>query len=232
MVLELVPETKSKGEALPPNLNFEVPIGTVPPAKKEGDWSMSSFQDIGAYASESTKTDFGSPSQEPPPAPFTSASLPEAPKTVPQVPKNSVPNFSTPEPVAAWGTDSEWVKKDLGKFKVPIPQENQEEEAIPFEYTSSQIKDTSFLFKPQDSGTKTLMTVQAENEKEDSNDTQRVPPQIENTQVSNHSLSLEELSDLKLQTREIIEKVVMKLVPELASQMIREELDRLLAEDR
>jgi CheY-like chemotaxis protein len=198
-----------------PSVEFEMPIGSVPPAKKvekpktevadnsKPGWSMSSFEEI-------------------PPIIAPEPAIPEIPSVV----KNQS-SLSTPDP-ANWNNDNEWVRKDLGKFQVPIPQEINEDEglgeAVPFTYTESKIIDTSFLFKPQDASTSTMLGKPAFTEQSAASIAQNLNERLP------ENLSLEELSDLKLQTREIIEKVVWKLVPELASQMIREELDRLLAE--
>ncbi len=176
-------------------------------------------------------------------------SFEEIPKTLPQelsqTQKLTTPH-STPDP-ANWNNDNEWVRKDLGKFQVPIPQEAHDEEglgeAVPFTYTESKIVDTSFLFKPNDTGTSTMLKRQEEPLPMEpslsqpfahtpTHDVIQTPNDVAQSLASQlpGTLSLEELSDIKLQTREIIEKVVWKLVPELASQMIKEELDRLLAE--
>lgn len=50
--------------------------------------------------------------------------------------------------------------------------------------------------------------------------------------LSPSSLSLEDLADIKLEAREIIEKIAWKLVPEIANQIIKEELDRLLSSEK
>ena len=112
------------------------------------------------------------------------------------------------------------LKKIWESFQVPVPQENEDGQTVPFEYSESKIVDTSFLFKPQgvSNAANAVADVQV--------------PAPEAPKPSIRELPLEDLANLKLETKEIIEKVVWRLVPEMASQMIKEELDRLLNEEK
>jgi len=197
-----------------PNIEFEAPIGTVPPAKNKtepkmemkDDWSSSDFQDLNSFSADIV----GSNTQI---TKSTASPLPDL--ITPQfAPKPTTPDHTS------WNGDSEWVKKDLGKFKVSLPEDDNKD-AVPFEYTENKIVDTSFLFRPSDAGTATTLREQK--------DVQDVSL---NTPLSPSSLSIEELANIKLEAREIIEKIAWKLVPEMATQIIKEELERLLSEEK
>jgi two-component system, cell cycle response regulator len=237
LVTKLAPTAKSEAQSSPlaghielPNIEFEVPIGTVPPAKNkaaikvepktepkiemQNDWSSSDFQDMNSFSAKIAESNTQVTKTVSPP-------LPEI-GTIPP-PPNQIP-VATPDP-ASWNNDSEWVKKDLGKFSVPLP-EDENKDAVPFEYSENKIVDTSFLFRPGDAGTATIF-------QEEKVATQN-PSSTESTSnlLSASSLSIEELANIKLEAREIIEKIAWKLVPEMANQIIKEELDRLLSSEK
>lgn len=228
LVNKLAPTAKPVAPASPladhielPNIEFEIPIGTVPPAKNKNavktepkiemknDWSSSDFQDMNSFSAKIADSNTQVTKTTSPPLPDIGSIEPQSP---------------TPDP-ASWNNDSEWVKKDLGKFSVPLP-EDEVKDAVPFEYSENKIVDTSFLFRPGDAGTATIFQEQSKNPSQESaQDSLHTP-------LSPSSLSIEDLADIKLEAREIIEKIAWKLVPEMANQIIKEELDRLLSEEK
>ncbi len=234
LVNQLAPAAKGAAATNPladhielPSIEFEIPIGTVPPAKNKGapkaepktepkiemksDWSSSDFQDMNSFSANLAASSTQITKTSSPP-------LPEIGK-IPQLPPQPPPQLQSPTPdPASWNNDNEWVKKDLGKFSVPLPEDDNKD-AVPFEYSENKILDTSFLFRPGDVGTTTIL-------QEESPQTPVPSP------LSTSSLSIEDLANIKLEAREIIEKIAWKLVPEMANQIIKEEIDRLLSSEK
>lgn len=209
-----------------PSIAFEAPIGTVPPAKDKeesskeaktekiemkNDWSTSDFQDLNSFSASLIESNTQVTKTRSPPLPNFGT------------PQNT-PNSTTPNP-SSWNNDNEWVKKDLGKFSVPLPEE-ENQDAVPFEYTENKIVDTSFLFRPGEAGMTSVFHQQT-NIQEPPLESAPAPSALSAT-----SLSIEELANIKLEAREIIEKIAWKLVPELANQIIKEELERLLSTEK
>lgn len=119
--------------------------------------------------------------------------------------------------------ESQWVRKDLSKFTVNIPDEVEEAE----EPEDHSIQDLNFVLKP---------TGVAHGE---------APPPPPKPAASESARPIEEpkvalspdviakiTADLKAELKDAVEKIAWKIVPEIASNVIRQELQRLLEEDK
>ena len=187
-------------------------------------WTMASFEDI--------------------PIPNTSTTVAQPPPSPPA------------ETSGIW-SDSEWIRKDLGKFKVPIPDENLPDDTIPFDINAAEIKDTNFLLKDKPEHEPLLEpveTVAAHSPMPDMaahspHEVLSVPPleesiaEIARPQLStpfttptphqNQGVLTEAmLKEIREETRAAIEKIVWKLVPDIAANLVKEELQRILGDQK
>jgi len=282
LVAKLVPKLQTNPVARHldfPKVEFDQPIGAVPPSKSPGAtaapvtaatpesapsteaWSMASFEDIGNFTGQMKELQSEKKKNDSAPAP--------------ELPESGQSNISGD---SNWGGDDQWVRKELtSKFKVPVPTESDDENTVSFQYTDSEIVDTSFLFKPQAEGTPLTSSHDAKTEPQSleadplavkpsalqpamanqSDDapivfepqtltmggtaTEVLPSSKTQTQASSdpgarplHSpgLTPEDMEQIRQQTRDIVERAVWKLVPEIASQIIREEIQRILGEEK
>jgi CheY-like chemotaxis protein len=188
------------------------PIPQAPPVVEvdqgtASKWSMASFEDVPDFASVTT-TNMTPPFE----------------------------NIPAPTPPAQtdnmWTTDSEWVRKDLGKFAVPLPEDNMsaEDSSIQERFTQTNVNMKNFLLKP---------TEASDRKDEHSGDIFVTPipngppsvkaePAAETVTVTKEALA----EEIKKQAHDIIERVVWKLVPEIATNIIREEIKRLLDDEK
>lgn len=151
--------------------------------------------------------------------------------------------------------DAGWERKDISKFKVNIDSDGFEDNTVDFQYDESQIKDTSFIMKAEVGGSHGAA---APTPTAPSADATAVIPQtpvtpapvaptpapaptpipvasaataaaFDSTQIK--TLLEKQVSDiLQKEMRDILEKAIWKIVPDLASQIIKEEIARLTSE--
>jgi two-component system, cell cycle response regulator len=227
----------------------------VPPAPAK-EWNMDAFEDISQYAQkeeppaaepfEGTRTSIMNAIEASQELTATGVTKPEK-----QAAQPKQPSAQTPSPAEG---DSEWVRKDLSKFTVPVPQEmGADEGTVSFEYAESEIADTSFLLpsKPAaassstghgtDAGASTPPPASAPTTSA-SNTSAPTPvkeePLLHNAQLPSVSpenlqaiLTTEIEKLVKEQAKQIVEKIVWKIVPDMASNLIKEELNRLLKDE-
>jgi len=211
-----------------PALDFAMPAQTtqtnsaIPKPEQPVGWNMDSFDDISAFMKE-TQPDKTS-------TPITSEPMSSE---MPAAPDNTI-----------WSGDNEWVRKDLGKFQVPIPDEGQEENTVAFQYSESAISNSDFLLKPSATPAHSEPVELNTPPAEPITPTPKTPSKTGVTEIgsplhaqfeSSHTQvdpkTLVNMDELRAETRKIIEQVVWKVVPEIATNIIREELKRLLNEE-
>ncbi len=201
------------------------------PADKETGWNMSSFEDITQFAAEETVKAAGSP------------------------------EFATPakSPASGWPDETEWVQKDISKFRVNIPEEGMEDGS--FVVVDSQIKPGNILkgpekvsepaapvFTPMEPEPKVDLRPEIKKAHTPSPEpeivapvsmaqpTRSTPPPISPEEPAHApTLAMSETEvrkfiteEVERLTREVIEKVVWQAVPDIATNLIKEELKRLL----
>ncbi|MCC6277047.1 MAG: response regulator [Oligoflexia bacterium] len=227
------------------NVEFEISEAESPNQGAGGNWNMDSFDQIPSFDS-------------------TQPSAAEAPIPEPEAnPSHS--GLTNP----AWSSDSEWVRRDLGKFQVPIPEENADESTVNFQYNEKDIKSLDFLLKPNQEAAKPvdapvpkaskpeeskkattpsftdhLAAASAEPVKEvtavtlskelqgamtDPTATTQAPP-IDSSMIESAVKSM--TPQIEALIRKAVQEAVWKIVPEIASNMIKEELARLTSEDK
>jgi CheY-like chemotaxis protein len=166
------------------------------------NWSMSSFEDVNQFMTN-----------------------PSTPNVVPEAAEESS---------NIWSGDSEWIRKDLGKFTVPVPEENIEvsDEAIATQYTNTNINLKDFLLKPHVTPGEAPKSeeVTAPTIPTNSTNPTTAPTATNSAEAPPRNERLE--NEIRAQAKEIIEKVVWKLVPDIASNIIKEELTRLLGDEK
>jgi CheY-like chemotaxis protein len=208
IVTKYVPKTQNQPLAKHlefPKIPQPAPVTTTPapaPTENPTGWNMDSFEDISEFASNA-----------------------ELDKPVPK-PASQAPQGEN----SIWSSDSEWVRKDLGKFKVPIPEEGVEENTVSFQYSETAISNTDFLLKSKEEPR--AEAPKAEPIKPEPKI--ELPEKTETRKATPTKTSPKDLinpDELREQTRKIIEEVVWKVVPEIATNIIREELKRLLGEE-
>lgn len=197
--------------------------------EKTVDWDMDSFEDINAFVSTDhliQKTAAKPPQPvgakaTPPLVPPASSPTPKAPNPAPPKPTASV----TPQPakpampqMAAVPPEDDFGGLDLqalNQAPVDVASILTQQEAL---QRTHPIKSTTPPTTTPISRTASAKMPPTHSE---------LPPTPQIPQLS--AQQLEEL--IRAQSREIIEAVVWKIVPEMAGQMIREELERLMAEE-
>lgn len=110
--------------------------------------------------------------------------------------------------VSAADHNDSWMSQDLSQFRIETAEEDEDELPIEFEPKEEFVSQRTSLSIPSKES-----TVSAKSS---------TIPQLTAEQIENI---------LRSQSKEIIEAVVWKVVPELAGQIIRQELDRLLREE-
>jgi len=215
-----------------PVYEFDTTTGSVAKPKQPTEsatpskgWNMDQFEDISNFTQTQTQT--AAPHEE-----GTRTSIVNA-INASQEPAGQVPPAAT--------GDSEWVRKDLSKFTVPVPQDQGTEEGtVSFDYADTEVGDTSFLLRTTpgrphaapEAPQATAAPAQAATR------TSAEAPLLPNAQPP--SLSAENIQTVvtgeieklvKEQARQIVEKIVWKIVPDMASNLIKEELNRLLKDE-
>lgn len=223
-------------------INKYVPKTTSNPISKHLEFPKLDF-DLSSGAVSQAKNDFGevTPGSQPTAKEWNMAAF----EDISQFAQNETSQMSSTNE-ASWATDSEWVRKDLGKFKVNIPEE-EGDEAPNFDYPTQEIKNTNFLFKPGDapvpaatspSITKTKIedilppppspkaAVKVEKIAEPEKAKPALGPEVE------AALTTALTEEMRDQVREVIEKVIWKVVPEIATTIIREEIKKIIEEEK
>lgn len=185
-------------------------------------WSMDSFDDIKKFEPPSIDM---VPADAPPPHQFETFSKVEIGKNPLQSTENlkameqplEVPEIALGELGGEVLEDTgaeDWKVQSLSSYKLNFSKDADEQVAENFKFKTSEeeIKDTTFLFRPESFSPPT--TVQP-----------LTPPPSSPTP----SLSSEELEAIvRAQSKEVIEQLVMKIVPEIATDLIQKELRRLI----
>ena len=203
-------------EAGPPGLD----LAAMDPGEPEGmndektvDWDMDSFEDINSFVStdhliQKSGVKLAPPAAE---ADVTMVTRTQAIDPTPEEPKNiqsNKPKTATAMPMGVKATPP------------PLPKNIDDDlVSVDLQALNNSPVDVSAILAQQSAAKKS-------NEAKASVKTE-LPPPPDIPQLS--SEQLEQL--IRAQSREIIESVVWKIVPEMAGQMIREELERLMAED-
>lgn len=132
---------------------------------------------------------------------------------------------------------SEWVRKDLGKFKVNIDSDGFEDNAVPFQYDESQLENSAIMKAKVGTGhghapeAPAAAPVLPKIDLPPPAATQAAPaaPNLDNTQVKT-MLEKQIAEIVQKEMREILEKTIWKIVPDIATQIIKEEIQRLTSE--
>ncbi len=83
----------------------------------------------------------------PPAESWSMSSFEDIPPIANEITGAPPPAFGVDDPTN-WGNENDWVKKDLGKFRVPIPQdETVEEDTVTFQFNESKIAKSDFMFQ-------------------------------------------------------------------------------------
>jgi hypothetical protein len=268
-----------------PALTFDEPAGAkqppvqpampaasmTPPAQDltpGSTWNMESFDDLPKIEIPTSPggevppqmIDFGGGSepthQEPDPSGFMTADKPSGNK--PPAPGLS-PTAASNQ--ANWNAgDSEWVRKDLGKFRVPVPEEGVEENTVSFQYPDGNV-DLGFLLKPGDVKPEAGGHGAPAHGTPDSHEPAPAPapqshapaqapapaPAVAEKPAQTHpkpgmsqqhtspvapalTMTPELQKIIEAEARALLEKVIWKLVPDMATTMIKDEIQRLLTE--
>lgn len=217
-----VPEISTEEEIKPLQekspTSFEPPPVTADPEDEPTKaWDMSSFDDL--------------------PDPEAILPQPEEPNNTPiNVQENTLPTFDDlkNEPETAEEDsdgDEAWVNESISKFKLDIPELSEDENSQAQNFQQDEIKDTSFLWKPEDSVTSVGLADETPDEPEDFSQVNLNDQPIENTTqepVSYSAIDPKLLEKIITQeAQKIIEEAVWKIVPELATTIIKKEIERL-----
>ncbi len=182
---------------------LEIDTGTI--SKAQPSWNMESFENIESFAQKMRQT----PNEQP--EDFAQVRLNKKPSQTPQPPSGFSP--------ADYPSADSWIQQDINKFRAPEPVDEEktlmdslqghEEDA--FEFTQPQ--------RPSNTGKHKKLVLE---------EITPTPKPISHQNPSySQSPSIDE-EKLAAQTKEIIEQVIWKVVPEIAEKLIREELERLL----
>lgn len=154
------------------------------------------------------------------------------------------PVSTTQESSETWEGDSEWVRKDIGRFKVDIPDEEGDEEDV--QITEEEIQNTDFLLKPKDVTQEVAPVEEVLSPEEPLEEESPQPDVLAEQQLPEPATELPEevpqaapqISDEKIEqivreevqkvAKELIEQAVWKTVPDIATNLIKDEIQRLL----
>lgn len=179
---------------------LEIDTGTV--NKPQPSWNMESFENIDSFAQKMQQQN---ELPNDPPEDFSQVRLNKKPN----------PGFSP----ADYPSADSWIQQDINKFRAPEPIDEEKTLMDSLEKHEDDSFEFTKAMNPSNTGRQKKLVL------EEIASIQKPSPQ--KTSYSPPPPSLDE-EELAAQTREIIEQVVWKVVPEIAERLIREELDRLL----
>lgn len=205
------------------------PVVPPPPEEAPAKWNMDSFEDVNDFKLNEVKTDLPDfPPNEGPEdfaqVPISKAALPKEP------PKKDTPKVTAPpepaKPPAAKETKKS-ASSPASEFELDVPDETDfDGVTVNIVVPEGEITNTDFLLNPDPlTVSQPMAKVEPVVEKPAP---AKVAPANAQTPPQLSELELETL--LQNQSREIIEKIVWKLVPDMAERIIREEIKRLLDE--
>lgn len=196
------------------------PVVPPPPADAPAKWNMDSFEDINDFKISEVKTDL--PDFPPNEGPEDFAQVPINKVALPkETAKKDAPKAAPPPET------KKPVSQPASEFELDVPDETDfDGVTVNIVVPEGEITNTDFLLNP-DPLTVSQPMAKIEPVIEKPAPDKVTPPKAQ-TPPQLSELELETL--LQNQSREIIEKIVWKLVPDMAERIIREEIKRLLDE--
>lgn len=150
------------------------------------------------------------------------------PVELPPTPSPSKKQLGKPASAETDESDNEWIQKTLSTYKVHIKSEDEDEPAINFQQTDEELDPDTIIRNELTNATAKSKAPVAEEDDEmeldlGSTDIGRADhiPQLNEKQLE---------AIIRAQSKELIEKVVWQVVPEIASQIIEREIKKLLKE--
>lgn len=217
-----------------------------PENKPQADWNMDHFApmpsgtsitQVNESAQESNDGDFSEladdfvPVELPPQAPSrASLKRSEASKQWMAPPEES-DDDSTDD------SDNQWIQKTLSRYKVDVNDSDEQEGEIEYQEPADKIDADSIIRNERSAPPKLPPKVTPNTEFDPSPDTEESEIELDLGEATEtRTENIPQLNDKQLeaiiraQSKEMIEKVIWQVVPEIAAQIIEREIQRLLKE--